>query len=217
MKKLLLSIGAFILLTTLSSQAAVYVNFTGSRVGGGNASGDPFGVTTSQWVNASGATNADGINAAGTIVTWSSPNTWGDDQNGNEGDETVYGGYLDDGGNSGNFASFTVSGLTAALGGKNYNITVYHFSDNPSNGIGEFTSTAGTPTTIQEASTGALTGNYGTSTISNVSGDSFTFSGVSGSSGRETISGFTVVAVPEPSSVILLGLGGFALILRRRK
>lgn len=31
------------------------------------------------------------------------------------------------------------------------------------------------------------------------------------------INGFTVTAVPEPSSTALLGLGGFALILRRRK
>jgi hypothetical protein len=35
--------------------------------------------------------------------------------------------------------------------------------------------------------------------------------------GRPQINAFTITAVPEPSTTALIGLGGFALILRRRK
>ena len=52
---------------------------------------------------------------------------------------------------------------------------------------------------------------YGTFT-----GDTLTISGTN-SGGRSVLSGFQVVAVPEPSSAALLGLGGLALIVRRRK
>ncbi|MBT8043929.1 MAG: PEP-CTERM sorting domain-containing protein [Verrucomicrobiae bacterium] len=44
--------------------------------------------------------------------------------------------------------------------------------------------------------------------------ESFTISRVDGSF---TIQGFDVTAVPEPSSVTLIGLGGLALLMRRRK
>lgn len=37
------------------------------------------------------------------------------------------------------------------------------------------------------------------------------------SSNAHVINGFTVTAVPEPSTAVLLGLGGVALILRRKK
>ncbi|MGB0993499.1 MAG: PEP-CTERM sorting domain-containing protein [Akkermansiaceae bacterium] len=52
---------------------------------------------------------------------------------------------------------------------------------------------------------------YGTFT-----GDTLTISG-DAVSGRGTLNGFQIIAVPEPSSTALLGLGGLALILRRRK
>ena len=43
-------------------------------------------------------------------------------------------------------------------------------------------------------------------------------SGTAGAPGNQGFSDtFTLAAVPEPSSVALLGLGGLALILRRRK
>jgi len=38
-----------------------------------------------------------------------------------------------------------------------------------------------------------------------------------GGGNRASVSGFLITTVPEPSSAALLGLGGLALILRRRK
>jgi hypothetical protein len=43
-----------------------------------------------------------------------------------------------------------------------------------------------------------------------------TFS-ITGSGSRPMINGFQIAAVPEPSSVALIALGGFALIRRRRR
>ena len=43
------------------------------------------------------------------------------------------------------------------------------------------------------------------------------FGSPSGSGGEGYFAGYTVAAVPEPSSTALLGFGGLALILRRRK
>ncbi|MFT5905510.1 MAG: hypothetical protein ACI9E1_001108 [Cryomorphaceae bacterium] len=45
-------------------------------------------------------------------------------------------------------------------------------------------------------------------------GESFTISRINGDFSLE---GFSITVVPEPSSVALLGLGGLALVLRRRK
>ncbi|MBT8036430.1 MAG: PEP-CTERM sorting domain-containing protein [Verrucomicrobiae bacterium] len=50
-------------------------------------------------------------------------------------------------------------------------------------------------------------------------GTDITFGYLGGAGGGEELSSFTITAapVPEPSSTALLGLGGLALILRRRK
>lgn len=206
---------------TLSAQAAVYVNFNGAQAGGGVATGDPFGVPTALWANTGNvATDATGISVGGANLTWASTGTWGDNVAASSGDESIYGGYLDD--NNAQRPEFTLSGLTAALGGSAYTIIVYSFSDDPNNGLGNLILNGGTPTAITSStSTGNLTGNYGITTFTGVTGDSFTVEGnvTAGSAGRPraTIAGFQVVAVPEPSSTALLGLGGLALILRRRK
>ncbi|MFD2158577.1 PEP-CTERM sorting domain-containing protein [Rubritalea tangerina] len=68
-----------------------------------------------------------------------------------------------------------------------------------------------TATTQASATTDANYATFGT-----FSGDTLTISG-SNVGGRATLSGFQIVAIPEPSSTTLVGLAALALILRRRK
>lgn len=70
------------------------------------------------------------------------------------------------------------------------------------------------PTTAPTSGAAVPDANY--ATFGTFSGDTLTLSG-DAIVGRAVISGFQIVAVPEPSSTVLLGLGGLALILRRRK
>lgn len=72
--------------------------------------------------------------------------------------------------------------------------------------------------------TGTVAGrtNNGTYTLAFTTTDanaslSLTLDSVSGDAGSGFISGYTFETVPEPSSTALLGLGGLALILRRRR
>jgi len=68
-------------------------------------------------------------------------------------------------------------------------------------------------TDLIEGSTG-VEGHY--LLISGLSGD-LTITTTNPAGGRAPLAGFQIVEVPEPSSAALLGLGGLALILRRRK
>ena len=68
-----------------------------------------------------------------------------------------------------------------------------------------------TATTSGDAVLNANYGVYGTFT-----GDTLTITGTS-SGARSFLNGMQIIQVPEPSSTALLGLGGLALILRRRK
>ncbi|MGB0993269.1 MAG: PEP-CTERM sorting domain-containing protein [Akkermansiaceae bacterium] len=84
-------------------------------------------------------------------------------------------------------------------------------SDPDDDGLMTWTQATGTT-----SGTATVNGNYMVHT--GMSGSSFTITGVT-TSGRAVLSGFQVVSnpVPEPSSAALLGLGGLALIQRRRK
>jgi hypothetical protein len=122
--------------------------------------------------------------------------------------------------------TFTISGLDISM---NYNLALI----GPSNAAGGF----GTDFTIGgDTKNATATGNPGSGNgpLTFTEGDSHVlFSGLDGSSGSITftiidddadgvngvLSGLQLesVAVPEPSTTALLGLGGLALILRRRK
>lgn len=74
----------------------------------------------------------------------------------------------------------------------------------------------GTDTTLAAATANANTANY--IKFSATSTDSFTLDIQRGDGqGFIDVNGIQIVAVPEPSSSALLGLGGLAFILRRRK
>jgi hypothetical protein len=220
---------------TCAAQAAVIaVNFKGksnTAVPGGTS---PFGIDAASWVNV--ANTVSGSVTVGTQATlnWDAKSTWNGSGTPSTDEEYVYKGYLDDRardnlGNAG--AQIEVTGLDAEFGsGQAYKITIYGFSDNPDNdGIPEYvlnpdsidangitggTSELGTLT----LATG-LTGRYIVTTFDNVTGDDFIVVGkqLAANKTRETISGFTVETVPEPSALALLGLGGLGLFIRRRK
>ena len=212
---------ALVAMTSAASAASIYVNFNGNG-SGGPATGSPFGVPASDWVNAAGSSNSGGIavGSGSATLTWTSgAGTWGK-TGATTDEESVYRGFLNE--NNYGAPSFTVSGLDTEFGGQSYKIIIYGYSDDSRNGKpSQFTLNGGS--TVYEStvtsSTGGLPGYYLETTFDNVSGDTFTINAVldGDANRRSTIAGFTVVAVPEPSSAALLGLAGLALILRRRK
>ncbi|NWK55058.1 PEP-CTERM sorting domain-containing protein [Verrucomicrobiaceae bacterium N1E253] len=116
------------------------------------------------------------------------------------------------------FAVFDIGGLTRTYGismNDGGALELYWTADNSTDsdtnndGIIDWLGT--TSTTSGSAVTNANYASFGTFT-----GDTLTISGTN-NGGRAVLSGFQIVAVPEPSSAALLGLGGLALILHRRK
>ncbi len=149
--------------------------------------------------------------------------------------------------NDGIGASIHLTGLTTALGGKAYRVHVLLNTDNDNASLADVTLYDGEavdPAATQITSLGVLgtatptvlgngTQPVPTGAQSNTQGirGYVTFGGTNGftanniiiagasSNGlaRAPIAGFIIETVPEPSSTALLGLGGLALILRRRK
>ncbi len=205
-----------------AGHAAIYINFDGRDTtgGGGPATGSPFGIDSSMWTNTGNLASSAGISVGATTVSWSSANTWSDDNAPSTDDESVYGGYLDDGGTGTNVPTVTISGLTAEFGGGAYNVTVYGFSDNPSNTVGTYDIGGVSVDAVASPSTGSLTGNYGIATLNGVTGDTLTITGFNTDNSRnrrETISGIVITPVPEPSGAALLGLGCLVALMRRKR
>jgi hypothetical protein len=112
-------------------------------------------------------------------------------------------------GRQGGTALITVSGGSASFG----ILPSFDVVAGGLTGIGSLDFTTGSTgsLTITGASLAYYEGLY--------SGDDLTFEGVNGGTFGDifTVSGETISLVPEPSSSALLGLGGLALILHRRK
>lgn len=137
-------------------------------------------------------------------------------------DRTLMNGYTSF--NSGDAGTITLSGIssdfTGAVGG--YTVVVYFESDNNAR---EASITLGA-TTINGRDASTFSGTYNEATGVGVDSNYAVFSGLTANSvnididstpGRMGITGIALYATPEPSSTALLGLGGLALILRRRK
>ena len=208
-----------------ASAATVSVNFTN---GAGN---QQIAVATSagiggltHWNNVSGKsgsssslTDSDG-NASGITLTWTASTTWGDgdantDANAGIGNAQLVRQYLDDGAPGVNIQASGMTGL--------YDVTIYLSTDgnNPMtfvpftvNGV-EYTTTG----TYSGYGSGFTFGENNTIIVKGLSGNLTIQGSVRAGSNRGSVSGVQITAVPEPSSAALLGLGGLALILRRRK
>ena len=226
---------ASLALCVSASATSIAVNFaqnTNQGFAGGELIG-PTDIDSSNWNNTidrdsgslSAGTKGSLIDSTGTAttatITWSANTVYynGDGLGNDEAKLAV--GYLDDGGSG---ATFTLSDIPYAQ----YNVYVLFTSDQngdythgtltidgtdyldgPFNAHGRVTD--GTGWVLAD---GTVYGNY--AKVENLSGSSLTVLATK-DAGRSPITGVIIQAVPEPSSVALLGLGGLALILRRRK
>ncbi|MFC4992321.1 PEP-CTERM sorting domain-containing protein [Rubritalea tangerina] len=235
-----LSIFAFLGLASSSAIAAsVAINFSTERV----ADDDLFDTSLTGPTNISGTNwNHTANNASGTInnliddtgasttvsLSYSSQNTWSNNAGTANNNKKLSVGYLDD---SGAGPNITLTGLSS-LGGSSYNVYIILGSDSGNggtytseditlNGVGiigqSFTALghhafgAGSAPWIQ--ATASVTGDY---ILGSANTDTLTITNAGGT-GRGSIAGVIVEAVPEPSSTALLGIAGCLLVIRRRR
>lgn len=232
-------------LCTTASAASIAVRFgdqDNQDFAGGSLIG-PTGIDGANWNNTSsqdlGANNyGNGTFAAGTVIddsgaiiaattiTFSSPNTYWNGAGTGSDEAKLLVTYLDDGG-SGSSVTVTNHGYAQ------YDLYVITTGDagNGSGGTATFTNTGFTVNGVDQGAHDGL-GYNGLTLVEAVGGVGGTagnwvkYTGFTGdltitsnspSGGRSPFNGFVIVEVPEPSSTALLGLGGIALILRRRK
>ncbi len=213
-----------------ASAATLSINFTEST-GHANQQIDPAtaagigGLT--HWNNTAGKSgtlnalvDSDGT-TTGASVTWTSSNTWGQgtanaDANDGVGDAQLARGYLDDGDPG---ITITAMGLEPK-----YNVIIYLSSGDTNEGTFQDITVNGTSYSVTGPITQYATGdgvNYwdasNTITITGLTGDLSIQGPTKSGHDRASIGGLQIETVPEPSSTALLGLGGLALILRRRK
>lgn len=228
-------------MTVASSAATISVNFNETTTGThanqqieATTAAGLTGFVAQNWNNVGGSgstVNSLVQDVAGTAstssasVTWSSNGVWGDgnantDATAGVGDAQVARGYLDDGGSG---VNFDVTGISYA----SYTVVLYYSGDQ--NGGSWIDATVnGTTSGPVGAKRRYVNPNWdATNTVvfTGLSGDlsvdiAATTGNGAGGTARGSLGGFQIIettAVPEPSSTALLGLGGLALILRRRK
>ena len=169
--------------------------------------GSEFGIST--WVDVlSGdkALTTDGVSFAWDGGTWSAggaPNN-------------IYTTYVD------NATDFTLTGLAAWLtteGATSYTVQVIQASDTASQTFGDvlIKDTDGSGSLL-ETLAGGTQQKFSTVTSSgSFNADTLFIDPTNTNGNRTSVAGIIITAVPEPSSTVLLGLGGLTLILRRRK
>jgi hypothetical protein len=202
-------------LTSSGAQSTIVNPGYGLWAEGGNTwnTGSLSSGTSSSYVDSGG-------NATTVALTLAMAPTAGTNSNGSFGpdDLTFQGTY---GGNGGGVSTATITGLDM---NQAYELLFYHAKNNANeietaNGVSpeDFTGiTTAANTSVYEDGFGAAAGHflYYSSVSADGGGDIVI---LMDGTGYETVTGFQIRSVPEPSSTALLGLGGLALMLRRRK
>lgn len=233
--KLKYTLLALAAMTALGSAATISVNFTGSGAANQQlettTSAGLTGYVAQNWNNAStnsgtldslNQDNAGSASVSTASVTWNGGGVWRDDNADTDatagvGNAVLARGYLDDR-NAG--VTFSVSGIPFAA----YSLVLYYSGDQDGGKFLDATANGNTQSTTGDKHRYQTPTWDATNTIvfNSLSGDltvsipATTGAGGDGSN-RGSIAGFQIVQVPELSSTALLGLGGLALILRRRK
>lgn len=222
--------------SAVSESAIVSVNF---RENNGNpnqiiapttVAGGGAGVAASNWSNVTGGTGSasdlnDDAGAATTLdISWSSGGMWGDgsantDANAQVGNAQLQRGYLDD--NQGGPAPIQIN--LSQIPYAAYDVVVYFSTDTSGSNYGTITFTDGSG-----AVTGSTTGtkllwgenpnldDTNSLRVTNLSGDLTIDGPVRNGAVRHSISGIQVIAVPEPATFGLTGLGALLMLRRRR-
>lgn len=115
--------------------------------------------------------------------------------------------------------NMTISSLPSVFTTNGYNVTIYGDSDVTSRTM-NYTIAGSTKTIIDSGTfSGTFTEGSNFVTFTGLTSSNFTITGNDAdTAGRSAINGLVITAIPEPSSTaLLLGLGGLALILRRRR
>ncbi|MFI4861320.1 MAG: PEP-CTERM sorting domain-containing protein [Phycisphaerales bacterium JB063] len=216
------------------------INFQGDAYSGefGRAvSQTAFGVASDTWVTdathtaGAGDGGTSGLTHSAVTFSWTFANDWAQsgafNTTGATGEDEVYFGYLDDGGDG---ADITITGLAtwlAGTGDASYEVTLIM-----STGQGAGASLLDTPLLVSDGGSSlgtfvmgnlepghshATDGLQGYGTISGLTSDTLFVDGqVRAGAARGAIAGIIVTSVPEPGSLALLGLGGLAVLRRRR-
>ncbi len=199
------------------------INFlgTGYAPTGASVTATAFGIAPGDWANIDAANASGSTTVSGVSVAWTIVNDWNQFAAATPGDGEVFFGYLDD---TGGGATVDLSGLAAWLAGTGdtaYTVQVLQGSDN---------ATSFSDTQVFDGPGGSLL----TTLTNGTSGGGGALGGATNTSGgltsdtlslqtedrnntvRGTISGIIITSVPEPGSLALLGLGGLAILRRRR-
>jgi len=223
-KAAMLAASASVAALGMSDAAVTAVNFLGTGYAplGATVTADAYGVAVADWTNQDVGNGAGTVTVNGMNFSWTCNNDWNQNGTATPGEGEVNFGYIDD---TGNNSSLTITGLSGWLatipGATAYTIQMIQASDNatgfPDTAV--YDSNGGTSLGTFTNSTTGGGGKLGgaTNTLTLTSDTIYIKPGNRAGSLRGTIAGVIITSVPEPSMAALLGLGGLALLLRRRK
>ncbi len=147
---------------------------------------------------------------------WSSANTWAAGSE-DASEQQLYRVYLDDGGNGARVSFSGLSAWLASEGATGYTVRVYHSTDNAS-GFAPVNVWEGDAllTTVQSDNLWTTDGGYRAYVDTGLlEADSIIVGMNRIGDVRGTIAAIKITAIPEPATLVLLGLGG--LVLRRKR